>query len=171
MLAPQKKLHSTPLNVIEEALKYVKLKKEDNHVLYDIGCGDGRCVVYAAEKYGIQCVGIEINPMRAEKARQCVKEKGLEHLVEIKCGNALEMNLSQGTMMFLFLTKRGLRLLAPQLSSIDHPVYLITYLYDFPQDVVKSMNLEMIKKQFCKNPNNSGSFPFYIYRKGHNASN
>lgn len=107
MLAPRKTLHSTPLSVIKEALSLVHITKED--ILYDIGAGDGRCLIYAAQTYGISCVGIEIDQNRAEQARQSVKQAKLEHLITIYCGNALEFDISPATIVFLFLIERGLR--------------------------------------------------------------
>lgn len=154
MLAPRRTLHSTPLSVLEEAFKAVSIKKSD--VLYDIGCGDGRCVIFAAKTYGISCVGIEIDPVRAEEARKRVHEAGVDHLVRIECGNALNIDVSSATVVFLFLIERGLRLILPKLQAIPHSIRVITYLYPFA-------TVEPEKKQFC--PIQSGaSFPYYFYR-------
>jgi cyclopropane fatty-acyl-phospholipid synthase-like methyltransferase len=107
MLAPRKTLHSTPLLVFSGALE--RLKVQPNDVLYDIGCGDGRCVIEAAQKYGIKAVGIEIDGERVLQARQKAKDAGVDHLVTIYKGNALDFDFSEATIIFLFLIERGLK--------------------------------------------------------------
>jgi methylase of polypeptide subunit release factors len=56
-----------PQEVVEKMLELAEVKKGD--VLYDLGCGDGRIVVTAAQKYGIRAVGIDIDglPIATEK--------------------------------------------------------------------------------------------------------
>jgi cyclopropane fatty-acyl-phospholipid synthase-like methyltransferase len=107
MLAPRKTLHSTPLLVFSGALERLKVQPKD--VLYDIGCGDGRCVIEAAQKYGIKAVGIEIDGERVLQARQKAKDAGVDHLVTIYKGNALDFDFSEATIIFLFLIERGLK--------------------------------------------------------------
>ncbi len=56
-----------PQEVVEKMLELAEVKKGD--VLYDLGCGDGRIVVTAVQKYGIRAVGIDIDglPIATEK--------------------------------------------------------------------------------------------------------
>ena len=142
---------------------------KNNDVLYDLGCGDGRCVMYAAETFGIRCVGVEIDPERALATLAEVKAKGLDHLVEIRCGNALEIeDLEKATIVFLFLIERGLRRIYPQLvqSRTSHSLQIVTYLYRFDPS-----SIQPTLKKFCSIPDTGASFPFYHYRlekKHHN---
>ena len=50
----------TPQDVVDRMLKLAELKRED--VLYDLGCGDGRIVITAAQDYGARGVGFDIEP-------------------------------------------------------------------------------------------------------------
>lgn len=106
MLAPRKKLHSTPLRVFRSALELVTITPSD--VFYDVGCGDGRLVIDAAVSYGIRAVGIEIDETRAHEARRAVETAGVTHLVTIHHGNAMDFDYADATVMFLFLIERGL---------------------------------------------------------------
>lgn len=106
MLAPRKKLHSTPLRVFSSALELLQITPKD--VFYDIGCGDGRLVVEAAKRYGIRAIGIEIDADRAAQAKDAVQTAGVEHLVTIHHGNAMDFGYADATIMFLFLIERGL---------------------------------------------------------------
>src|SRR5262245_25675663 len=56
----------TPDNVVEEMLKVANVGKDD--VVYDLGCGDGRIVITAAQKYGARGVGVDINPDRIKES-------------------------------------------------------------------------------------------------------
>jgi len=56
----------TPKEVVDEMLRLASVRPGD--VLYDLGCGDGRIVVAAAEKYGIRGVGVDISPQRIAEA-------------------------------------------------------------------------------------------------------
>lgn len=106
MLAPRKKLHSTPLRVFSAALALLRVTPSD--VLYDVGCGDGRLVVHAAQAHGIRAVGIEVDRDRVLQARRAAQDAGVAHLVTIHHGNALDFDLTDATIVFLFLIDRGL---------------------------------------------------------------
>jgi predicted RNA methylase len=107
MLAPRRTLHSTPLVVFRKALEIICATKND--VLYDVGCGDGRCVVDAATRLQIRSIGIEIDPDRAAQASAAVRDAGVEELATIIIGNAMEYDFEDATIIFLFLIERGLR--------------------------------------------------------------
>ena len=48
----------TPQEVVERMLEMAQVKKGD--VVYDLGSGDGRIVITAAQKYGVRAIGFEI---------------------------------------------------------------------------------------------------------------
>lgn len=75
--------HPTPREKAAEMLRAAELK--EGEVLYDLGCGEGNILLTAAEEFGARCVGIEIDPALAEKAREEVKKRGLESRVTIIC--------------------------------------------------------------------------------------
>ena len=41
-----------------------------NDVVYDLGCGDGRIVIAAAQKFGARGVGVDIDPVRVAEAQR-----------------------------------------------------------------------------------------------------
>ncbi len=77
--------HPTPRDKALEMLKAVELQK--GQVLYDLGCGRGNILLAAAEEFGAQCVGIEIDGKLVEEARERVREKGLEDRVTVIQGD------------------------------------------------------------------------------------
>ena len=120
MLAPTKRLFSTPPVIAEVALEMLGLTPEDT--LFDLGCGDGSFLIRAAAASGCRCVGVEIDGPRAELARGLVAEAKMEHLVTIHTGNALAMDISAATKIFLYLVPRGYRALLPMLQALPAPV-------------------------------------------------
>ena len=50
----------TPQDIVDKMLELAKVTSDD--VVYDLGSGDGRIVITAAQKYGAHAVGVEINP-------------------------------------------------------------------------------------------------------------
>jgi len=86
-------------------------------VLYDLGAGDGRIPIAAAQRYGIRAVGVEINPRMVEVARANVRRAGVEHLVEIREGDALEADIREASVVTLFLFRELNLRLRPKLQA------------------------------------------------------
>ncbi|AXP08338.1 cyclopropane-fatty-acyl-phospholipid synthase family protein [Campylobacter hepaticus] len=78
-------LYQAQINKIEHTLKKLDLKP--NEKLLDIGCGWGWLSVMAAQKYGVEVVGITISKEQCKKAQERVKELGLENQIEIRLQN------------------------------------------------------------------------------------
>jgi ubiquinone/menaquinone biosynthesis C-methylase UbiE len=72
-------------------------------VLYDLGCGEGRIVVAAAEKYEIRAVGVDINPKRISEAQAFARQHGLEDRVQFIHGDARIVDFSEATVVTLSL--------------------------------------------------------------------
>ena len=89
MLAPRKKLWSTPSEVLDVAIELLDISKTD--IVYDIGAGDCNFLVECHRKTGASCIGIEIDDDRAEHARTRILELGYtESQCLVISGNALE---------------------------------------------------------------------------------
>ena len=160
MLAPRKVLHSTPIEVLEQAFHVLNINSFNEHdVLFDIGCGDARALIYVAQTFGMKCVGIEIDPDRAAEAKENILKMGLESLITIHCGNALEIDLSKATIVYLFLIERGLRKILPILQTIKHPIRVITYLYPIPGERYTQREQCTVTKERTI----PLSFPIYLY--------
>src|SRR5215470_17557967 len=66
---------SSPARVVDRMLELANLKPGET--LYDLGCGDGRILIAAAEKYKVKAVGVEISPKLAEEAQKNIETAGL----------------------------------------------------------------------------------------------
>jgi predicted RNA methylase len=99
----------TPQFVVEKMLDAGHVKPGDT--VYDLGSGDGRIVITAAQKYGAKAVGVELRPDLCDKARDRIRELGLEDKASIVQGSALRVNLSAADVVTMyFLTSSNERL-------------------------------------------------------------
>ena len=105
----------TPMEVVEAMLELGQVKKSD--MVFDIGCGDGRIVVAAAEIYGAKGVGVDYDPERVKEAKARVKEHGVGDMVTILHKDALTVDLSSATVVTLYLTPDGNEMMRPNLEK------------------------------------------------------
>mmetsp|Transcript_110 Transcript_110/g.103 ORF Transcript_110/g.103 Transcript_110/m.103 type:complete len:174 (+) Transcript_110:84-605(+) len=156
MLAPRKKLWSTPLEVIEESIKQLNITDRD--IVYDIGAGDGRFLIRCSQLCQARCIGIEIDDERAGTAKKNCEESEVAHLCDIICGNALDQSYADGTVFFLYLVPRGLRLIIPILQDIPHFIRVITYMSPLPEPFCPVRTLKV------STSNHEGAeWPIYLY--------
>ncbi|HYZ83174.1 MAG TPA: class I SAM-dependent methyltransferase [Bryobacteraceae bacterium] len=91
----------TPQKVVDGMLKLAEVHKGD--VVYDLGCGDGRIPVTAAKTYGVRAVGIDINPERIKEAKDNVAQAGVGNLVTIKQDDLFTTDISEASVVTLYL--------------------------------------------------------------------
>jgi SAM-dependent methyltransferase len=86
-------------------------------VVYDLGSGDGRIPIAAARAYGARGVGIEIDRKLVEEARANARAAGVDHLVEFRLEDALTADVSNATVVTLYVLASGNAKLRPILSN------------------------------------------------------
>jgi hypothetical protein len=91
----------TPQEIVDGMLRLASVGPGD--VLYDLGCGDGRIVVAAAEKYGIRAVGVDNSPRRIAEARKNARRHGVESHVQFLQADAKKVNISDATVVTIYL--------------------------------------------------------------------
>lgn len=68
-----------------------KLRLRPGERLLDIGCGWGALIIHAAERYGVEAVGVTISTRQAELARQRIREAGLEGRCRVEVADYREL--------------------------------------------------------------------------------
>ncbi|WP_066375115.1 MULTISPECIES: cyclopropane-fatty-acyl-phospholipid synthase family protein [unclassified Anabaena] len=91
----------TPQPVVDAMLEVAQVNKND--VLYDLGSGDGRIVITAAQKYGTRGVGIDINPERIQEANTNAKNAKVTDRVQFVQQDLFNTDLSEATVVTLYL--------------------------------------------------------------------
>jgi precorrin-6B methylase 2 len=105
----------TPPEVVDAMLKTANVTKDD--IVYDLGCGDGRIPVAAARDFGARGVGIDIDPQRIKEANENVKAAGVEERVEIRQDDLFSTDISEATVVTLYLLPTLNVKLMPKLQS------------------------------------------------------
>ncbi|HFD2050092.1 TPA: class I SAM-dependent methyltransferase [Clostridium perfringens] len=80
--SPTDTLYDAQMNKIHHILKKLNLK-EGQHLL-DIGCGWGYLIIEAAKLYKVKALGITLSEEQFKKAKERIKEEGLEDLVDVQ---------------------------------------------------------------------------------------
>ncbi|HEU5075477.1 MAG TPA: methyltransferase domain-containing protein [Polyangiaceae bacterium] len=106
----------TPEPVVDRMLELAAVQEDD--VVYDLGCGDGRIVITAAERYGVKAWGFDIDPVRVAEARENARVAGVEHLVTIEQKDIFTLDLSAASVVTLYLLPELNVRLIPQLEKL-----------------------------------------------------
>lgn len=91
----------TPFDVVDRMLSLAHIRPFD--MVFDLGCGDGRVVIRAAIAYGARGFGVDIDPYLIEQSRINAWASQVWHLVRFDQGDALAVDLSSATVVFLYL--------------------------------------------------------------------
>ncbi len=89
--------------------------------LFDLGCGDGRVLIYAALHRGLRGVGIESDPSLVALARERVEAAGLSGQIEIIEGDALDARLDDADIVYAFVPAAAVGHLADRLVKTLRP--------------------------------------------------
>ena len=103
----------TPQPIADAMLKLARVTPAD--VVYDLGSGDGRIVILAAQKYGARGVGIEIDPRLVEISRMVARDGEVADRATFVEGDLFATDISPATVVTLWLTESMNRRLEPKL--------------------------------------------------------
>jgi precorrin-6B methylase 2 len=119
----------TPPEVVEAMLKLAGVTKND--VVYDLGCGDGRIVIAAARDFGARGVGIDIDPQRVKEATENAQKAGVADRVKIIQGDLFEANISEATVVTLYLLPSlNLKLLPKLKKELKPGTRIVSHAFD-----------------------------------------
>jgi ribosomal protein L11 methylase PrmA len=134
----------TPYDLISKMLQMAKVKKDD--LVYDLGCGDGRMLILAAEKYGCHAVGFDIDPERVSAARANVARNHVEKLVKIEQADMFTLDLSKADVFPLYLLPEMNRKLLPQFSKLKPGSRIVCHDYDL-EGIAEDSKINIISNE------------------------
>ncbi len=105
----------TPEPVVLRMLELAGVGPDD--VVYDLGCGDGRIPILAAQKFGARGVGVELDEGLFQEASERVRKLNLEERVKIVHGDLMEVDLSPATVVTLYLLTSSNEKVRPNLEK------------------------------------------------------
>ncbi len=120
---------AAPEHAVDKMLEAANLKPGET--LYDLGCGDGRIVIAAAQRYKVKAVGIEISDSLAKAGAEKVKKEGLQKRVTIMHGDFMKTDLSAADVVTLYLATTANDVVRPNLEHFLRPHARVVS-YDYP---------------------------------------
>jgi precorrin-6B methylase 2 len=120
----------TPYEAVDTMLKVAKVGSGD--VVYDLGSGDGRIPIMAVQKYNAaRAVGIDINPERIKEAEANLKAAGVGDRVRFLNEDLFEANISDATVVTLYLLPSlNLKLLPKLLTDLKPGTRIVSHAFD-----------------------------------------
>ena len=98
---------------------------------YDLGCADGRIVITTAKKHGAHAMGVHIDPERIQESVAIAKAAGVEKLVTFRLEDAMKVDLSQATVVTLYLLSSSNAALRPILTRQSKPgARIVSHAFD-----------------------------------------
>jgi len=129
---------TTPQKVVDRMLELAEVKEDD--LLYDLGCGDARINITAAQRYGCRGIGYDISAKRGEVSRANVLKNGVEDLVKIERADVFTLDLRAASVITLYLLPELNDRLIPQLERLRPGVRIVSHDFDMkgirPDEVV-----------------------------------
>jgi SAM-dependent methyltransferase len=105
----------TPWAIAREMLELAEVTPDD--VVYDLGSGDGRIPILAAQEFGCRAVGIELDEELCRYSSQCVTELHLQAQVTFQNVDIFTADLSPATVVTAYLLSAVNGYLRPRMAS------------------------------------------------------
>jgi SAM-dependent methyltransferase len=125
-------IHFTPTrhNVADAMLRLAAVTADD--VVYDLGSGDGRLPIIAAQKYGARGVGIEIDPRLVEISWRIANEAEVANRVSFVVGDLFEADLSKATVVTMYLSPSIMKMMEPRLRALKPGTRIVSHQFSMP---------------------------------------
>jgi predicted RNA methylase len=107
--------YPTPNTIVERMLNFAGLKAGET--MYDLGSGDGRIVIIAAQKYHAKAIGVELDNDLAISSAARIKKLGLEKTARIIHGDILTQNYGDADVITVYLLPESNIKVRPILES------------------------------------------------------
>lgn len=121
----------SPEYIVEKMLRFAEITSEDT--VYDLGSGDGRIPIMAAQKFGAKGVGVELNAELYKPAAARVKDLGLEDRVKMIHGDMLKVDLAPATIVTLYLLSSANARLRPIMEKdLQQGARVVTHDFEVP---------------------------------------
>ncbi len=119
----------TAFDVVIQMLKLAQVTSKD--MVYDLGCGDGRFVVTAARQFGARGVGIDIDPERIKEARELAARTGADDKVRFIESDLFDADISEATVVTLYLlTRLNLKLRPKLMNELKPGTRIVSHAFD-----------------------------------------
>jgi cyclopropane fatty-acyl-phospholipid synthase-like methyltransferase len=123
---------ASPISVVRKMLECAELKERET--LFDLGCGDGRIVIMAANEFKARGVGVDINKRLINEAIKKAKSLNLADNVTFIHDNLFNIDLSQADVVTMYLTTGANDKVRPKLEQeLRSGARIITHDFSIPK--------------------------------------
>src|SRR5256714_12789815 len=119
----------SPQSVVADMLRYAEVGAKD--FLIDLGSGDGRIVLTAAKVFGARGFGVEIKEDLVHRANEAAQKEGLADKVKFLKQDLFKTDISQATVVTMYLLPDTVNLLKEKLLTELRPGTRIVS-HDYP---------------------------------------
>lgn len=109
----------TPEFVVDRMLEMAEVTKDD--MLLDLGSGDGRIVITAAQRYGTRGRGVEIDPKLVEQAKTNARENGVGNLTDFVAQDMFVAPIADASVLTLYVLTASNMELRPRILGEMRP--------------------------------------------------
>jgi SAM-dependent methyltransferase len=109
----------TPWKIVDDMLNLAQVGKDD--FVMDLGSGDGRLVITAAERYGARGYGVDIDPTLVKLANDNAAKAGVGERVRFEQRDLFETGLTDATVLTLYLLPATVTQLVPRIFADMRP--------------------------------------------------
>src|SRR3982751_1246647 len=150
--------YPTPETIVEKMLQLGGLKAGEK--MYDLGSGDGRIVIVAAQKFHAEAVGIELDKDLAKQSTARILKLGLDKNCQIVNGDLLQQNYSSADLVTVYLLPDAVKnKVQPQLDrQLKKGARIVAKDFDF-----KNWTPEKVEN--IADDGEGRSHTLYLYRK------
>jgi SAM-dependent methyltransferase len=118
----------SPYDIVSQMLHMAGIKKDD--LVVDLGCGDARMLVLAAQKYGTKGIGYEIDPVMVRESRKNAERNNVSDLVKIIQADIFTVDISKADVLPIYLLPEMNLKLVPQFETLKPGSRLVFHNYD-----------------------------------------
>ena len=132
----------SPQNVVQKMLEAARLKPGET--VYDLGSGDGRVLITAAQLFGAKAVGVEISPQQVQQSRERIQQLKLDNKASVVEGDLLHTDLSGADVIIIYLLTQSNDVLRPNLEKYLKPGARVVS-HDYPVRGWKPVRVEKVE--------------------------
>jgi len=107
--------YPTPETIVAKMLELGGLKKGEK--MFDLGSGDGRVVVMAAQKFGADATGIEFDDSLHKQSMAKIQSLGLQKTARIIHGDIMQQDYSPANLLTIYLLPLSNEKVKPMLEK------------------------------------------------------
>jgi len=149
--------YPTPETIVEKMLQLAELKPGEK--MFDLGSGDGRIVIMAAQKFGADATGIEFDKDLWKQSSERIKSLGLEKRARIIQGDIMKQDYSKADVITVYLLPSSNDKVRPLLEKqLKKGARIVSHDFEFS-------GWTPVKTEYIDDDGEGRSHTLYLYRR------